>query len=284
MLRSAPANSNSISHTASRRPRGRIAHELMAAFASWRAMTRERLYHFGAGGMFLILVIQPLVSITLLSVIYDGDARLLRYVVVAQAATAFVMNTIFWVGEILDRERVRGTLISLFLSPCARFSWLTGFILAGLAETVIVASAAIVFGVLVFDVQLRPNLPVLAVTIPLFLASLWGIGLMFSGIGLILKKSNQFANLVWPFALLLGGAYLPVSALPDLLRYPARALPLGYGIQALADAALHNASFRDVAPDLLPLAVFAVVTPVFGVLAFRWLERLVRVRGELDVY
>jgi ABC-2 type transport system permease protein len=281
MLQSGPGNLSSISQ----RPQpGRVRHELLAAFASWRAMTRERLYHFGAGGMFIILMAQPIVSLTLLSVIYDGNPRLLSYVVVAQAAFAFVMNTIFWVGEILDRERVRGTLVPLFLAPCARFSWLSGFILAGLVETAIVAGVALTFGALVFGVSLNPNLPVLAVTLPLFLLSLWGIGLIFSGIGLILKKSNQFANLIWPFAMLLGGAYLPVADLPDLLRIPARALPLGYGMQALADATLHGAGFREVAPDLLPLAGFALAMPLLGVLAFRYLDRLVRVRGELDVY
>jgi ABC-2 type transport system permease protein len=281
MQRSVPVN---LSSTDPRPQMGRVRHELLATFASWRAMTRERLFHFGAGGLFLILMAQPLVSLTLLSVIYDGNPRLLSYVVVAQAAFAFVMNTIFWVGEILDRERVRGTLVPLFLAPCARFSWLSGFILAGLVETVIVATVALTFGSLAFGVRLDPNLPVLLVALPLFLLSLWGIGLVFSGIGLILKKSNQFANLVWPFAMLLGGAYLPVADLPDLLRIPARALPLGYGMQVLADATLHGASFQDVASDLLPLAGFALALPLLGVLAFRYLDRLVRVRGELDVY
>ena len=72
--------------------------------------------------------------------------------------------------------------------------------------------------------------------------------------------------------------------MPDWLRYPARVLPLGYGLQALADAALHHAGWRTLAPNVLPLAGFAVAMPLLGALAFAWLERLVRVRGELDVY
>ena len=71
---------------------------------------------------------------------------------------------------------------------------------------------------------------------------------------------------------------------PFPLRWLARGLPFGYGMQALADATLHDASIGALAPQLLPLAAFAVALPVAGTLAFGWIERAVRVRGELDLY
>jgi ABC-type multidrug transport system permease subunit len=110
------------------------------------------------------------------------------------------------------------------------------------------------------------------------------MGLVFAGIGLLLKRANAFSNLVWPFVSLLGGLYYPVSELPDGLRHLARALPFGYGLQAIADATLHNANLAAISDDLLPLAVFAIALPLAGIAAFNWLERLVRVRGELDLY
>jgi len=247
-------------------------------------MTSERLYHFGAGGGFLTMLAIPIVQIGILAMIYGVDSRLFAYAVIAQSANAYVMNTVFWVGEILDRERVKGTLVALFLAPCSRFAWLSGFIMAGLVETTIVACVSLLVGRFAFGVTFDPNLAAIALVVPLFLAALWGMGLIFSGIGLLLKKANPFANLVFNVLILLGGAYFPVSELPDWLRYPARALPIGYGLQALADAAIYDASLADLAPNLVPLACFAVVLPVLGMLAFTWLERLVRVRGELDVY
>jgi hypothetical protein len=59
---------------------------------------------------------------------------------------------------------------------------------------------------------------------------------------------------------------------------------MGYGMQAIADAALHNASVVALAPQLLPLLGFAIGLPLLGALAFNWIERAVRVRGELDLY
>lgn len=276
MLRSAPASSISSSAT--------VAWELRAALASWQAMFRERWYLMGVGGGLLTWMVNPLLQLVALAIVYGSDSGLFHYAVVAQAANTFVMNTVFWVGEILDRERVKGTLTSLFLAPCSRAAWLSGFILSGLAETLLVATAALLFGRFVYGVELDANLPAVGVTLVLFLAALWGMGLIFSGLGLLLKKSNPLANLIWSLFILLGGAWYPVASLPDWLRYPARCLPLGYGMQALADASLRHASIRELAPDLIPLAGFAVTLPVLGWLAFRWLERLVRVRGELDLY
>jgi hypothetical protein len=55
-------------------------------------------------------------------------------------------------------------------------------------------------------------------------------------------------------------------------------------MQALADAALHRATIAKLAPQLLPLAAFAIALPIAGLFAFRWVERTVRERGELDLY
>jgi ABC-2 type transport system permease protein len=282
MLPSAPASSISSDVAGGRN--GAFTSELVAALASWRAMFAERWYLMGISGGMAVWVIIPMLQIVSFAIIYGSGSPLLHYLVVAQAANVFVMNTVFWVGEILDRERVRGTLVALFLAPCSRSAWLSGFILAGAIETIIVSAVALLFGRYAFGVRLDPNLPAVAVTAVLFLSALWGMGLIFSGLGLLIKKSNPLANLIWSVFSLLGGAWFPVSALPDPLRYAARCLPLGYGMQALADSSLRHASLRDIAPDLVPLACFAVFLPAAGILTFGWLERAVRVRGELDLY
>ena len=250
---------------------------------SWRAATGEWLYHLGRGGL-LQLVIMPVTQIAIFSIIYGSSSDLFAYLVVAQAAGAFIMTAIYYNGEILDREREKGTLVALFLAPSTRAAWLSGFILAGLIQTISMMIVSLLFGWLVFGVTFDPNLPALVVASVLFVSALWGTGLIFAGIGLVLKRANAFSNLIWPFIVLLGGVYFPVAELPDGMRQIARVLPFGYGIQAIADTTLHNASLSDIQSDLIPLTAFAIAMPVAGILTFAWLERLVRVRGELDLY
>lgn len=264
---------------------GQFAASLRALAASWRAMFAERLGHGGFLGYLATWVALPLFQIGIVAMIYGrGRPDLLSYAVVALAANACVFSTVYFVGEILDRERVKGTLVGLFLAPCPRLSWLTGFALVGVFESALSAAVALGFGRVALGVRFAPHWGSLALTLALFLGALWGIGLVFSAIGLAIKKANPFSNLVAPFLMLLGGVYFPVALLPEPLRAVARCLPLGYGMQALADAALRRATPADLAPQLLPLAGFAVALPVAGVLAFRWVERAVRQRGELDLY
>jgi ABC-2 type transport system permease protein len=278
MQRAVPANSISTE-----RPQALLA--LQAAWATWRALSVERFRAWGLGGYTLIALVQPIFTASVAALIYRGARPdLLDYAVVGVAANAFVINSIFYIGEILDRERIKGTLVCLFLAPCPRLSWLVGLATVGLSETAAIATSGLLYGRFALGVHYHPNIPALLLTLPLFVLSLWGIGFVFSAIWLCIKKANPFSNLVSPFLMLLGGVYYPVALLPAWLRYPARALPHGYAMQALADATLYHAGIRDLAPQLLPLAGFAVALPVIGIRTFGWVERLVRQRGELDLY
>jgi ABC-2 type transport system permease protein len=261
-----------------------LAHEVRALLASWRAKSVERFRTVSLGGYLLLWIMGPIFPLIIIALIYADRPDLQRYTVVTLAAQSLISSAIFYIGEILDRERMNGTLVALFLAPCARFSWLSGFTLVGIVETVVHATVSLLFGHTVLGVRFDPDLPALVLTLVLFVAALWGLGFVFSAIGLLIKKANPFSNVVFPIIILLGGAYYPVALLPDWLRYPALALPFGYAMQALADATLNHASIADLAPNLIPLALFALVLPGAGILAFRWIERLVRERGELDLY
>src|SRR5207248_2973189 len=174
----------------------------------------------GLGGYMVIWMARPIFTVSVAALIYQGSRPdLLRYAVVGVAANEFVINTLFYIGEILDRERIKGTLVSLFLAPCPRLSWLTGFAIVGLVETVVIATIGLLFGHFAYGVDFNPDYPALLLTLLLFIIALWGIGFVFSGIGLYIKKANPLSNLLSPFAFLLGGVYFPFSLLPTWLRY-----------------------------------------------------------------
>ena len=261
-----------------------ISTEANAARAAWFTMFKERFYLYGKTYA-LDWTVRPIFDLAIVALIYANSPNdLVPYVVVALAANMFLFSTVFYVGEILDRERMKGTLAPLFLVPVSRFSWMAGYALAGLFETVIRAAIILVAGMVLFDVRLDPNLATLAIVMPIYLLSLSGLGLALSGIGLYIKKSNALSNLISPFLLLLGGVYFPVAALPVVLEFVARLLPMGYGMEAITAAALENATIAEVQSALLPLLFFAVISPVIGILAFSYLDRMVRRRGEVDLY
>jgi ABC-2 type transport system permease protein len=251
--------------------------------AAAEAKVRDRLRVHGVEGYFALPALLPIFELSLAYLIY-GPGPLLQYVAIAMTAGAFIYSAVFYLGLVLDRERVHGTLVHLFLAPGSRVAWMVGYALVGVLEAGVVAVLTLAFATAVLGVPLAVDLVAVAVTAALFLPGLWGLGTAVAALGLVAKRANVLANLMFPFITLLGGLYYPVDRLPDWLRYPALVLPFGYGTKAFAEAALHGASVRELGSQLLPLAGFAVALPALGVLAFRWVERLVRRRGELDLY
>jgi ABC-2 type transport system permease protein len=261
-----------------------ISNELRASRAAALTMFRERMHLYGMG-YGIDLIARPIFDVSIAALIYTyGDRERVPYVVVALAASTFLFSAIYFVGEILDRERVRGTLPNLFLTPCRRVSWMAGYASAGIGETFARIAVILLAGMLLFGVRLDPNLLALAVVLPLFLVTLSGIALVLSGIGLYIKRANSLSNLVSPVLILLGGVYFPVSALPDPLYYFARALPLGYGMDAITAVVIDGATLGDISDSLWPLVGFAIASPVIGLLAFGYIDVLVRRRGEVDIY
>jgi ABC-2 type transport system permease protein len=262
-----------------------ISSNARVALASSIVMMRERWFMMARGGYLVLWTARPIFDLAIAALIHAaGRSELVAYAVVGITANAFIFSTLFWVGEILDRERVRGTLPGLFLSPSARMSWLGGFALAGTAETLIAAGVVLISGIVLFGVTFNvAPLSLLAVSI-LFLISLGGFGFVFSALGLLVRQSNALSNLVSPLVLLFGGIYFPVSELPMALRVIARMLPLGYATEALALSVLEARPLAEMWHLVVPLAGFAVGTPVLGFLAIRWVDRLIRHRGTLDLY
>lgn len=261
-----------------------ISSELRAVRAAWLTSFRERFHVYGRSYL-LEWTIRPIFDLSIAALIYAGGRTdLAGYVVVAMAANMFLFSSIYYVGEILDRERLKGTLPHLFLAPCSRISWMAGYAGAGAGETLIRVAIVLISGALLFDISYSPNLLTLAVVFPIYLLTLSGLALVLSGIGLLIKRSNALSNLISPIIYLLGGVYFPVAEMPDGLRHVARLLPQGYSMEAITAATLESASLREISSTIWPLLFFAVISPIIGLLTFSYLDTLIRRRGEVDLY
>ncbi len=258
---------------------------LQSFTASWVVRMKQQLVVSGKLGYLGLWIGLPVFQLATAGLIYRGvRPGLVPYVVIGTAASTLIFTMLYHVGQVLDEERIRGTLTGLFLAPAPRTSWLTGFALAGAFETGLAAVATLIFGHFVFGVAFDPNWPAVILGVFLFLVALWGLGFVFSAIGLALRRSNDVSNLVSPVMLLLGGVYYPISVLPLWLRLPAEALPFSYGVRALVGAGLHDRSVTALGPQLVPLAIFAIILPLIGVAAFGWVERLARSKGQVELY
>jgi len=246
-------------------------------------VARSRIQGMGPVPYALTWICFPLFQLLLLTLIYRENQELLDYAVVAGAGSALLIAMTFNAGEILDRERELGTLGNLFLAPCPRFVWLAGFQIFAFVEAMVTSSISVGLAIVLFDVDISINVVSLLVTLALLVSCLWGVSMILGSIGVLVRGANLISNFVFPFLGLLSGMMYPIARMPDWIRIPARALPFGYGIQAMVDAMTTHAPLRELWDDLIPLAGFAMVLPVLGALSFRYVERAVRRLGYLEL-
>lgn len=248
-----------------------------------RVIARTRLHTSGVPFYLMVWLSFPIFNLILVALVYRDDPTLRNYAIIGGAGMALLFGMQFNAGEILDGERQRGTLGNLFLSPAPRYSWLAGFQLFAVTESLLSATLSVGIGKAVFGLPLDMAPLTLVVTLVLFIPAMWGFAMIVGSLGLAIRNANQLSNLLFPLMQLVAGTMYPVSLMPGWFEVPARCLPFGYGIQALADAVTGGASLADVSGDLWPLAGFAVVLPVLGVLAFRAVERRTREAGALEL-
>lgn len=248
-----------------------------------RTIAKTRLQTSGVAFYLLVWLSFPLFNLFLIAMIYRNDPALRDYAIIGGAGMALLFGMQFNAGEILDHERRRGTLGNLFLSPAPRYSWLAGFQLYAICESILIATLSVAIGKAVFGLRLDIAPATLVVTMLLFTAAMWGFSMLVGAVGVAIRNANQLSNLIFPLMTLVAGTLYPIALMPTWIQVPARCLPFGYGVQALVDATTTGASLADVAGDLLPLAGFAVGLPVLGILAFRSLERRTRQRGALEL-
>jgi ABC-2 type transport system permease protein len=248
---------------------------LRVVLASAKTVGKTRLQTSGIPFYLMVWLSFPLFNLLLVALIYRADPALRNYAVIAGAGMALLFGMQFNAAEIIDRERQLGTLGNLFVAPAPRYSWL--------AESLVTATVSVMVGKAIFGLPLHVAPATLLVSLALFISSMWGFSMLVGAVGVVVRNANQLSNLVFPILQLVAGTMYPISLMPGWIEVPARCLPFGYGIQALVDSVTKGASLSDVADQLVPLAGFAVMLPLLGIVAFRAVERRTRRSGALEL-
>ncbi len=123
----------------------------------------------------------------------------------------------------------------------------------------------IVVGNLAFDIRIPADPIGYVAAFGVGMAALLATGLLIAAVAPSAGVATAVGVPAFMVVLLLGGVYIPRAILPELLIRIGEFTPPG--VQGLQDA------WMGVAPQLLPLAVLAALTVVFGTIAsraFRW--------------
>ena len=185
---------------------------------------------------------------------------ILQFIAVLLTSTAIV------------RERERGTIEQLIITPLRSWELLVGKLLPYVLIAFFELLEILVLGAVVFNMPINGSVPLLLALAGLFLVTTLGIGLLIS----TFAKTQFEAMLLAVFSSLpmmfLGGFFFPLAAMPPFLQLISYLIPLRYFLVIVRAILIKGVGLAAVTHEVIALAIFGVL--VMGVAVRRFRKRL----------
>jgi ABC-2 type transport system permease protein len=191
---------------------------------------------------------------------YNPELRTAVYVVPGLIGVILTMTMVMLTAMAIARERERGTLEQLIVSPVRRVELVLGKILPYTVIGYIQMSLILLAGRLVFDVPLVGSLQLLYALSFLFIAANLALGLFFSTLAKTQQQAMQMSFFFLLPNILLSGFMFPFESMPRPAQLIAQGLPLTHFLRIVRGITLKGAGFADVSQELVWLgAIFAAL-------------------------
>jgi ABC-2 type transport system permease protein len=199
---------------------------------------------------------------------YNPELRTAVYVVPGLVGVILTMTMVMLTAMAIARERERGTLEQLIVSPVRRVELILGKIVPYVAIGYVQMTLVLLMGRLVFDVPILGSLPLLYGVAFIFIAGNLALGLFFSTLAQTQQQAMQMSFFFLLPNILLSGFMFPFEAMPAPARLLGQALPLTHFLRAVRGIALKDAGFVEVWPQLIWLATILVILVTLASLRF----------------
>jgi ABC-2 type transport system permease protein len=200
---------------------------------------------------------------------FNPTLRSSVYIVPGIIGVLLSMTMVVITSVAVVRERERGTLEQLIVTPISRTGLLLGKIVPFVLVGYVQISIILLLGRLVFHVPMLGSLPLLyAVALPFIFASL-AIGILLSTVVQTQAQAMQMGFLFLLPNILLSGFMFPREAMPEAAQWLGAMLPLTYFLQVLRGILLKAAGPEAVWRQALVLTGFAFGVAAIAVGRFR---------------
>ncbi|RMG13049.1 MAG: ABC transporter permease [Deltaproteobacteria bacterium] len=215
----------------------------------------------GARGVAPVTV-EPLIA-------FNPELRTAVFIVPGLVGVILTMTMVMLTAMAIARERERGTLEQLIVTPVRRSELVVGKIVPYVLVGYVQASVILAIGRYVFDVPIAGSLPLLyALALPFIGANL-ALGLFFSTLARTQQQAMQMSMFFLLPNILLSGFMFPWEAMPKPAQWISLALPLTHFLRIVRGITLKGAGLADLGDELLWLVGILCALVVVASLNFR---------------
>jgi ABC-2 type transport system permease protein len=200
---------------------------------------------------------------------YNPDLVSAIFIVPGLIGALLMQTTITAMAVSVVREREKGTLEALIVSPIRRWELLLGKIIPNLVVAYGQMTMALIVAHYVFDVPIRGSLTLLYVLAAAFMLGTLGIGIFLSAVSRTVPQAMQLTFLTFLPSIYLSGLLFPIEGMPVVAQYLSAVIPLTYFLRIVRGIVLKGVGFSYLWPSLVPLMIFGAVIFSLAVLKFR---------------
>ncbi len=199
---------------------------------------------------------------------YNPSLRSSAYIVPGIIGILLALTLIPIASMAVVRERERGTLEQLIVTPIGKTSLMLGKLVPFVLVAYVQMTVVLVLGKLLFDIPVRGSVALLyAITFGYIVANL-ALGLFVSTVTRSQVQAMQLGVVFLLPNILLSGFMFPREAMPKFAQWIGLALPLTYYLDAVRGVLLKGVGLEYLWRDTVILAFFAIVIVALAVRRF----------------
>jgi len=200
---------------------------------------------------------------------YNPGLRSPNYIVPGLVGVILTITMVLVTAMAIVRERERGTLEQLIVTPITKTELMLGKIAPYVGVGMVQMTAVLVLGRFVFDVPLTGNVWLLYAVALVFVVASLALGLYVSTLVRTQQQAMQASFFFVLPNILLSGFMFPRQAMPLVFQWLGALLPLTHFLKVLRGILLKGVGVAELWQEMLLLLVFAVGLIVLAVRRFQ---------------
>jgi ABC-2 type transport system permease protein len=201
-------------------------------------------------------------------VLYNPDLLSSYNLVPGLIAMILMMTTVNLTSFSIVRERERGTIEQLIVTPIRNIELVVAkilpYVLVSMANVVVI----LLVGTFWFHVPIRGSILLLFLLTGFYLLPNLGLGLLISTYANTQQQAQMMVMPIMLPSMLLSGFFFPIAALPAALQAVSYALPLTYYLIIVRSIVVKGVGLEFLIPQVIALTIFSLLLVSVAALRF----------------
>jgi ABC-2 type transport system permease protein len=199
---------------------------------------------------------------------YNPDLQTATFIIPGLIAIILTFTLIQFTASAIVRERERGTLEQLQVTPATRTEIILGKILPFTLIGYVQFTMTLLLMRFLFGIVIQGSLVELYIVGLIFIAAVLGLGMLISTVAKTQMQAMQMSTFVLLPFVFLSGYVFPIDGMPKIFQYLSRLIPARYFIEVIRGIVLRGAGLEDLWQPIAWLTGYTVLIIGFAVARF----------------